>query len=86
MNLKDGSNISGYELTVATRLTFNSYNYSQAHAYVSYQHAQTNLSRADSMAYTLDITGLGNVVKFNNPATENKYDGMSGVHLIVPIS
>lgn len=86
MNLKDGSDITGYELTVGTTLAFDSYNYSQAHAYVSYQHAQANLTRAESMAYTLDITGLGNVVKFTNSATERKYDGMSGVHLIVPIA
>ncbi len=86
MNLKDGSDITGYELTVGTKLAFDSYNYSQAHAYVSYQHAQANLTRAESMAYTLDITGLGNVVKFTNSATERKYDGMSGVHLIVPIA
>lgn len=86
MNLKDGSDITGYELTIGTRVAFDSYNYSQAHAYVSYQHAQANLTRAESMAYTLDITGLGNVVKFTNSATERKYDGMSGVHLIVPIA
>lgn len=86
MNLKDGSDITGYELVVATRLSFESYNYSKASAYVSYQHAQANVTRAQSMDYTLDITGLGNVVKFNSSTIANKYDGMSGIQLIVPIA
>lgn len=86
MNLKDGSNITGYELTVVTTMNFSTHSYSQAHAYISYQHAQANVTRAQSMGYTLDVTGLGNVVKFTNNAVGNLYDGMDGVHLAVPIS
>lgn len=85
MNLKDDSDITGFELAIGTTLTINSTNYSQAHAYVSYQHAQNDLSRADSKSYTLDISGLGNVVYFSNTTIRNKYDGMSGLHLITPI-
>lgn len=84
MNLKDGSNITGYELTIGARLTFNSYNYTQAHAYVSYQHAQANVSRAQSMNYTLDIAGYGNVVYFAS-GVAGYYDQMTGVQLDVPI-
>lgn len=86
MNLKDGSDITGYELSFVTGLRFNTDAYSQAHAYVSYQHAQANLTRAQSMDYTLGISGLGNVIKFNDSDIAEKYDGMSGVHLTVPIS
>lgn len=86
MNLKDGSNITGYELTVATNLAVNTSSYYQAHAYVSYQHAQANVTRAQSMDYKLDVTGLGNVVKFNNKYTESLYDSMGGIHLSAPIN
>ncbi len=85
MNLVDGSNITGYELTVATNLTVNTYNYSQAHAYVSYQHTQSDVTREQSMGYTLNISGLGNVVLFTNSTIGSKYDGMAGVHLTTPI-
>lgn len=86
MNLKDGSDITGYELTVATTVKFSSYNYSTAQAYISYQHSQANISRAESMDYTLDISGLGNVVKFNNSRIAGYHDGMDGVYLSVPIA
>lgn len=85
MNLKDGDNITGYELTVSTNLTVNTINYSQAHAYISYQHAQSDLTRAQSMSYTLDVSGLGNVVYFSNQSIRSKYDAMSGLHLSTPI-
>lgn len=85
MNLKDGNNITGYELSVATDLTVNTINYSQAHAYISYQHAQSDLTRAQSMSYTLDVSGLGNVILFSSQSIENKYDGMTGLHLSTPI-
>lgn len=86
MNLKDGSNITGYELSVATTMAVNTSSYYQAHAYISYQHAQANVTREQSMDYKLDVTGLGNVVKFNNKNTEKLYDSMGGVHLSVPIN
>lgn len=86
MNLKDGSDITGYELTIATTLKFSSYNFSTAQAYISYQHSQANISRAESMDYTLDISGLGNVVKFNNSRIASYHDGMDGVYLSVPIA
>lgn len=85
MNLKDDSDITGFELAITTDLYINSTDYSQAHAYISYQHAQNDLSREDSKSYTLDISGLGNVVYFSNTTIRNKYDGMSGLHLITPI-
>jgi len=86
MNLKDGSNITGYDLTVVTTLTVNTDYYAQAHAYISYQHAQSDVTRAQSMDYVLNISGLGSVVDFNNATTSNKYDGMSGLHLTTPIN
>lgn len=86
MNLKDGSDITGYELTIATAVKFSSYNFSTAQAYISYQHSQANISRAESMDYTLDISGLGNVVKFNNSRIAGYHDGMDGVYLSVPIA
>lgn len=86
MNLVDGSNITGYELSVVTNLTINSYNYSQAHAYVAYEHAQSDLTREQSMGYTLNISGMGNVILFNSSSIASKYDNMAGVHLITPIN
>ena len=85
MNLVDGSNITGYELTVTTSLTVNTTGISQAHAYVSYQHAQHDVTRAQSMGYTLDISGLGNVILFSNSSIAGKYDDMSGIHLIASL-
>lgn len=85
MNLVDGSNITGYELTLTAELTINSYNYSTAHAWISYQHAQTDVTRAQSMDYYLSIAGLGNVIQHNSTAIEDIYDGMSGVQVDTPI-
>lgn len=86
MNLKDGTNITGYEMTLYATLTINSYNYSTAHAWVSYQHAQTDLTRAQSKNYYLSIGGLGNVIQFNTTTLEDSYDGMSGVQVDTPIA
>lgn len=86
MNLKDDSDITSYELTIGTSLSFSSYNYASAAAYVAYEHAQANLSRANSMDYTLDISGLGNVILFNNDTISGYYDGMDGLRLEVPIA
>lgn len=85
MNLVDGSNITGYELTIVSDLYVNSIGYSRAHAYVAYQHAQSDVTRDQSKDYTFDISGYGNVVLFNNSTVASKYDKMAGVHLTTPI-
>jgi len=85
MNLKDDSDITGFELTIGSILRFNTSNYSQAHVYMTYQHAQNDLSRAQSMGYSLDINGLGNVLLFSNATVRSTYDGMQGVHVSSPI-
>ncbi len=85
MNLKDDSDITGFELTINSRLKFNTSSYSQAHVYISYQHAQNDLSRAQSMGYSLDVNGLGNVLLFSNATVRSTYDGMQGVHVSSPI-
>lgn len=46
--------------------------------YASYQHAQKNLSLADSQNYTLGGAGLGSVFVFPYSISQ-KYDAMSGV-------
>lgn len=46
--------------------------------YASYQHAQRNLSLADSQNYTLGGAGLGSVFVFPYSISQ-KYDAMSGV-------
>ncbi len=85
MNLKDDSDITGFELTIGAILKFNTSSYSQAHAYMTYQHAQNDLTRAQSMGYSLDINGLGNVLLFSNATVRSTYDGMQGVHVSSPI-
>lgn len=82
MNLVDGSNITGYELSILTNLTKNSTTATQGHAYIAYEHAQSNLTREQSMGYTLSISGMGNVILFNSSSIAAKYDNMAGVHLI----
>lgn len=77
MNLVDGSNITGYELTLVTTLYGAS-----GHVYLTYQHAQSDLTREQSLGYTLSSSGLGGVVYFSNSTIAKKYDGMSGVHLV----
>lgn len=85
MNLVDGSNITGYELSILADIFVNAIGYSQAHAYISYQHAQSDVTREQSKSYTLNISGYGNVVLFSNSTVASKYDRMAGVHLITPI-
>ncbi len=46
--------------------------------YGSYQHAQKNLSLADSQNYTLEYGGIGNVFMFPYSIAQ-KYDNMSGI-------
>ena len=48
--------------------------------FTSYQHAQSDLSLADSQIYTLGASGLGQVFVFPYSISQ-KYDGMSGVHV-----
>ena len=85
MNLKDDTNITSFDLTITAQIAFDSYDYSEAHAYISYQHAQSSLSRTQSKEYSLSISGLGNVIYFSNLSIRNKYDGMAGTVLIAPI-
>ena len=82
MNLKDGSNITGYYLSLTANLTAG--NSSHGTTYVSYQHAKTDLTRAQSMSYTFSLSGLGNVVYYSSPTLMNSYDGMSGTIVYVP--
>lgn len=83
MNLVDGSDVTGYELSVVTDLTANApSNIVQGHVYITYQHAQSNLSREDSKNYVLSAGGLGNVLLFNSSSIGKKYDAMGGLHMI----
>lgn len=82
MNLKDGSNITGYYLSLTANLTAG--NSSHGTTYVTYQHAKTDLTRAQSMSYTFSLGGLGNVLYYSNSAIMNSYDGMSGTIVYVP--
>lgn len=81
MNLKDGSNITGYSMTISAYLTISDYSYSTSYVTTSYQHAQSDVTRAQSMDYYLSSGGLGGVVYFNSGTIWNKYDGMTGVEL-----
>jgi len=85
MNLKDGSNITSYELGIHASISTQNVSSNSAHAYVAYEHAQADVTRAQSMAYTLDVSGLGNVFYYSNTSIRNVYDGMSGLHLIYPL-
>lgn len=83
MNLVDGSDILWYELSLLTNLYVNApSNIVQGHVYLTYQHAQSNLSREDSRNYVLSAGGLGNVLLFNSSSIGKKYDAMGGVHMI----
>ena len=81
MNLKDGSNITSYEMTMSTTLKTTATSATKAIAYVSYQHAQKDVTRAQSMSYSLDISGLGNVIDFYDSTLTSIYDGMGGVEV-----
>jgi hypothetical protein len=85
MNLKDDSNITGFEMTLSAVLNVKETDATYAHAYTSYQHAQNDVTRAQSMNYTLDISGLGNVIYYSNTTIKNLYDGMNGIQLTTPI-
>lgn len=85
MNLKDGSNITSYDLGIHANISKQNVSSNSAHAYVAYEHAQANVTRAQSMSYTLDVSGLGNVFYYANVSMRNVYDGMGGLHLLVPL-
>jgi hypothetical protein len=85
MNLKDDSNIVKFEMTLVADLSITNFNYSTAHVYTTYQHAQTDLTQAQSKSYYFSVGGLGDVVYFSNTIIRNKYDDMAGVHLTTPI-
>ena len=85
MNLEDSTSITGLDLSLSAIMNISEYNYTQAHVFTTYQHAQSNISREDSMSYMLSAGGLGNVVYFNDYNIQSKYDNMPGVQLIIPI-
>lgn len=51
-----------------------------AEVYGSYQHAATNVTLAQSQAYTISHNGYGKVINFAT-AVQNHYDGMQGVSI-----
>ncbi len=79
MNLKDGSNITGYTMTMTANLTGTNLSYGHGTVYVSYQHATANLTRAESMSYSISGTGMGGVVLFSSGYLNSSYDNMSGI-------
>jgi len=81
MNLKDGSTIDGYELTIGAKLSVQSTSSDYANAYVTYQHAQRDLTRDQSKSYGLSVSGLGNVLYYSDVNIRNAYDAMGGLAL-----
>ncbi len=81
MNLKDGSNIDGYELSIGAKLSVNTTSSAYANAWVTYQHAQRDLTREQSKSYGLSIAGLGNVLYYEDVNIRNAYDAMGGLML-----
>lgn len=81
MNLKDGSNISSYDLALSVNLSLTQSNVI-ASAWVTYQHATANVTRAQSMSYNLNGAGLGGVLDYTSGVISNTYDGMGGLHLL----
>ena len=86
MNLKDGSTITKYEMVIMADLAINDFNSSTAHVYTTYQHAITNVTRAQSMSYTFSAGGLGGVLLYSSTSLSQKYDDMAGIHLSTPIT
>ena len=85
MNLKDDTNITSFLMTLVADMQISEYNYSTAHVFTTYQHAQSSLTRAQSMSYTLQAGGLGDVLYYSNSTIRNKYDDMTGIELRIPI-
>ncbi|HBA37918.1 MAG TPA: hypothetical protein DCY94_04280 [Firmicutes bacterium] len=86
MNLKDGLDITGYDMIVETQLQVQNTNSTLAHAYISYQHAQADLTREQSMSYSMSISGLGSVFYYSNASIRDTYDDMTGLHLLRHLS
>lgn len=86
MNLKDGDDIEEYGLLIESQLGLQETTSKIAHVYVSYQHAQANLTREQSMSYSMSISGLGGVFLFSDPNIEAYYDDMTGLHLVRDLS
>lgn len=49
--------------------------------YVTYQHAKTALTLAESKSYSFSSSGLGGVLYYSNSSIRNKYDGMQGLSM-----
>lgn len=75
MNLVD--NASSYTLELKASYTKTNAN---AKIYGSYQHAQTNVTLAQSQKYTISSNGYGSVVQFDSDV-KKYYDGMNGVSI-----
>ncbi len=75
MNLVDGA--SYFETDISANVITTSTN---AVAYGTYQHAVTNVTLAQSQAYTISHNGLGGVLNFAT-SVHNLYDGMAGVSI-----
>lgn len=86
MNLIDDTSITDLDLSLSAILEISEYNYTQAHVFTTYQHAQNDLTRDQSKSYTLGAGGLGNVVYYSNYSIWSKYDNMTGIELTTPIS
>lgn len=74
MNLVDaGSDFDNYLLFNGTYSNINT------RVFASYQHAQSNVTVANSKVYNLSSNGLGGVINFTNATTRSQYDGMGGI-------
>ena len=75
MNLVDAAHTYECSITARVRATTE-----WAEVYGSYQHAATNVTLAQSQAYTISHNGYGKVINFAT-AVQNHYDGMQGVSI-----
>lgn len=74
MNLYDDATTLDLSLNVNGKITETSMD-----VYGTYQHAQGNLTLADSKSYSFSSNGLGEVLYYSNTNIRNMYDNMSGV-------
>lgn len=75
MNLVDDA--SYFECDIEALITATS---KYATVYGSYQHAMTNVTRAQSQAYNISHNGYGKVINFST-SVQDYYDGMQGVEI-----
>ena len=75
MNLLDAAHRYECFITARVRATTE-----WAEVFGSYQHAATNVTLAQSQAYTISHNGYGEVINFAT-AVQNHYDGMQGVSI-----